>query len=86
MTEISEKEAAAVSRHIITGEEPNIYMERSGKGSRRLSEALLLDPELPLEPEEAERALGFEAELCELPVSTDLTLESLLRKHKGEAM
>lgn len=86
MTEIPEKEAAAVSRHIITGEEPNIYMERSGKGSRRLSEALLLDPELPLEPEEAERALGFEAELCELPVSTDLTLESLLRKHKGEAM
>ena len=86
MTEITEKQAAAEFRRTITGEAPNIYMERSGKGSRRLSEALLESPEDPLNPEEADEALAYEGEICNTQLSTDLTLETLLRKHKGEAM
>ncbi len=87
---------------------PNIYLERAGKGSRRLSEKLLENPEDPLNLEDVKLLQKFEVELIGKIVyedkptvddekedvedkkdeeeSKELTLESLLKQHKGTAM
>lgn len=82
---VETEQPAVSSRATIIGETPNIYMERSGKGSRRLSEALLRPPEEPLSPEGIVAATAYEADLCDLRLDDTLTLEQLIRKHKAEA-
>lgn len=62
----------------------SIYMERSGKGSRVLTEKLLAPPEDPLSVDDAERAISFESEICDYKVSESLTLEDLMRTRKSE--
>jgi hypothetical protein len=62
----------------------SIYMERSGKRSRELSEKLLAAPEKPLSVEDAELVISFESEMCDYKVSEILTLEALIQTRKSE--
>lgn len=64
----------------------NIYLERSGKGSRFLAETLLEPPLDPLNELEKHEVQQFEAELCEYQLDETLTIKSLLNTWKGEAL
>ncbi|MEO6109689.1 MAG: hypothetical protein ABIP50_01600 [Candidatus Saccharimonadales bacterium] len=65
---------------------PNIYMERAGKGSREMAEKLLAPPEEPLDEVEIAEVKAFEREICDFPVDSELTLQTMLLTHKGEAL
>jgi hypothetical protein len=65
---------------------PNIYLERSGKGSREMAERLLAPSTEPLDEYDKEQARIFEDDLCNVPVDDELTIKTLLLKHKGEAL
>lgn len=65
---------------------PNIYLERSGKGSREMAERLLAPSTEPLDEYDKEQAKLFEDELCNVLVDNELTIKTLLLKHKGEAL
>jgi hypothetical protein len=62
--------------------EPSIYMERSGMGSRILAEKLLAPPECPLSVEDNQKAIDYEARICEHMVGESLTIEQLIRTRK----
>ena len=64
----------------------SLYVERSGKGSRAIAEKLVQPPERQLSPEEMDEALAYEQDLCDMPVSEDLTIETLMRTRDSESL
>lgn len=66
-------------------EKVSIYMERSGKGSRKQSEKLLESPEHPLSLEEVNEARLYEASICDFPVEEGLSIEGLIKQRHSEA-
>ena len=64
----------------------NIYLERSGKGSKEASERLLEAPADPLDESEKADVRLYEEELCRQPVYGDMSLEHILTKHIGETL
>ncbi|MDB5179654.1 MAG: hypothetical protein JWN12_286 [Candidatus Saccharibacteria bacterium] len=66
--------------------QPNIYMERAGKGSQEIAERLLAPPKEPLSDIELVAAVDFEDEICDFPVDSELSLQKMLLTHKSEAL
>lgn len=64
----------------------NIYLERSGKGSKEAAERLLEVPIDPLNESEKADVRLYEEELCQQLVTSDKSLEYILTKHVGETL
>ena len=61
----------------------SIYLERSGKRSRELSEKLLQSPDDPLDANEFREVEEFEKKLCDYQLGNGVSIEELIRKRGG---
>ncbi len=61
-----------------------IYLERSGKDSRSLSEILVAPPELPLDESQKQEVYKFEKDVYSHELGNGMTVDQLVKSHKGE--
>lgn len=62
-----------------------IYLERSGKSARALTETLVASPEMPLDDEQKAEVYQFENALFEHQIREGVSVADAIRNHKAEA-